>query len=105
MREFVALQERRRDECDWHNWRAGLITSMIANVNRDPDKHDAFSPRDFMPSIGGEGDSGGNAGGGMTDEEKAQAVKAHLIAVTTAMGGTVQRRKLDLNGRWVDVPG
>jgi len=29
--------------------RAGIVASLIANVNRDPDKSSPFSPADFMP--------------------------------------------------------
>jgi hypothetical protein len=29
--------------------RSGIIASLIANVNRDPDKSQPFSPLDFMP--------------------------------------------------------
>ena len=33
------------------NWRAGLITAMVANTARDPKKHSKpYQPADFMPT-------------------------------------------------------
>jgi hypothetical protein len=32
--------------------RAGIVASVIANVNRDPKKGKAFNPQDFMPKFG-----------------------------------------------------
>jgi hypothetical protein len=49
LREFDALQERAEIETDWQNWRAGLISSVLANINRDPKKGKPFTPQDFMP--------------------------------------------------------
>lgn len=34
--------------------RAGIIASVIANVNRDPKKQRPFKPEDFMPKFGQE---------------------------------------------------
>ena len=31
------------------DWRAALVASVIANVNRDPKKGKVFQPTDFMP--------------------------------------------------------
>jgi hypothetical protein len=33
------------------DWRAGMVASVIANVNRDPKKGKPFGPRDFMPDF------------------------------------------------------
>jgi len=35
---------------DRQDWRAALVASVIANVNRDPNKGEPFSPEDFMPT-------------------------------------------------------
>lgn len=31
------------------DWRVALIASTIANANRDPKKHRAYTPTDFIP--------------------------------------------------------
>ena len=38
--------------------RAGIIASIIANVNRDPKKGKAYQPTDFMPKFGKVGKAG-----------------------------------------------
>ncbi len=50
MAQFNALVARYKEAEDWLNYRAGLICSVIANVNRDPKKKpEPFTPSDFMP--------------------------------------------------------
>lgn len=50
MKEYVALLKRIEINHEWENYRAGLICSVIANVNRDSRKHpQAYTPDDFMP--------------------------------------------------------
>lgn len=31
------------------DWRAAMVASVIANVNRDPKKRKSYEPKDFMP--------------------------------------------------------
>src|SRR5690606_3853501 len=31
------------------DWRAAMVASVIANVNRDPKKRKPYEPKDFMP--------------------------------------------------------
>lgn len=54
-RQFEALREVMQREADAKNERAdfhaGLVASVIANVNRDPKKRpDPFTAADFMPN-------------------------------------------------------
>ena len=36
--------------CEVEDWRAGMVASTIANVNRDPKKqYKPYAPGDFMP--------------------------------------------------------
>lgn len=46
--EFSALMDRFREREELAFLRAGIVASVIANVNRDP-KHEPFTPQDFMP--------------------------------------------------------
>ena len=47
--QFDALTKRYNYEQEWLDYRAALICAVIANVNRNPKKHKAFQPKDFMP--------------------------------------------------------
>jgi hypothetical protein len=50
LRQFYALLQRKRDEKYWQDWRAALVTHMIANVFRDTKrKSRPFKIEDFMP--------------------------------------------------------
>jgi hypothetical protein len=70
MKRFNESQER----LDYH---AGLITSMIANVNRDPKKNPTpYQPEDYMPG----------------KKKKQLPVPMdidHMIIMNAAMGGTM----------------
>lgn len=45
---FAELEPFGEERADW---RAGMVASVIANVNRDPKKGRPFQPRDFMPDF------------------------------------------------------
>lgn len=48
--QFNALAERHADEQEAFNYRAALVCSIIAEVNRNPKKrHRPYTPSDFMP--------------------------------------------------------
>jgi hypothetical protein len=47
--EFTAIMDRCRDREELAFLRAGIVSSTIANCNRDS-KQEAFTPQDFMPS-------------------------------------------------------
>ena len=59
-------------------WRAGIVASTIANVNRDRKKRSSpFTPQDFMPAEP------------LTREEQAAALRARVDAAMMAFGGRV----------------
>ena len=73
--KYIQLENERSD------WRAGLISSTIANVNRDPKKRKKpYTPQDFMPQEAKEKKP-------MTVEESYQ----FLYAMTVAQGGEVPK--------------
>jgi hypothetical protein len=47
--EYAQLEPFGEERSDW---RAGLITSAIYNVNMDTRKHKPMEPTDFMPKFG-----------------------------------------------------
>lgn len=47
--EYAELEPFGEERADL---RAGIVASMIANVNRDPRKGKPFQPSDFMPKFG-----------------------------------------------------
>jgi len=48
--QFSALSEEHRRSQERQDFRAALICSVIANVNRDPKKRSKpYQPKDFMP--------------------------------------------------------
>jgi hypothetical protein len=47
--EYDALMRRRNLDREWQDFHAGLICSVLANVNRNPQtKPEPFTPQDFM---------------------------------------------------------
>jgi len=48
--EYAQLEPFGEERSDW---RAGLVTSAIYNVNMDTRKHKPMEPADFMPKFGG----------------------------------------------------
>lgn len=61
------------------DWRAGMLASVIANVNRDPDKRpDPFIPAEFMPTFGDDVST--------VDQQRALSM-AHMLAAR--LGGTI----------------
>ena len=58
--------------------RAGIIASVIANVNRDPKKGKAFKPSDFMPLV---------------EEEKAEQSPEVQMGIVETMAAAVRARK------------
>lgn len=48
--EFTALQERKRANEEWADYRTGMVASVIANVNRAKGVR-PYTPADFMPSL------------------------------------------------------
>ncbi|AQU06109.1 hypothetical protein B1772_04745 [Dehalococcoides mccartyi] len=50
LKEYAALLKHHRINMEWQDYRAGLICSVLANINRDPKKHTKpYTPADFMP--------------------------------------------------------
>lgn len=51
-RRLAALIKRKELETTRQDWRAAMIASIIANVNRDPRmRREPFTPDDFMPKF------------------------------------------------------
>lgn len=51
LRQFDALLRRQNQIRALADFRAGTITAVLANVNRDPKKGRAYTPADFFPSL------------------------------------------------------
>ena len=49
-REYAKLVETLHEREQRDYWRSGLVTSMVANVNRGKNQR-AFKPDDFMPKL------------------------------------------------------
>ncbi|MCK9326632.1 MAG: hypothetical protein M0P69_14170 [Bacteroidales bacterium] len=48
--EWISYYEMEPWGTDVEDWRAGMVASTIANVNRDPKKQrKPYTPKDFMP--------------------------------------------------------
>ena len=71
----MLLLDRLADDRERQDYRAALICSVIANVNRDPEKTKPFTPDDFMPKVQEE----------QTPEQMAELFKFYALA----MGGEV----------------
>lgn len=81
--QFNALAKEYASEQEWQNHRAALICAVIANANRDPKKHKAFQPKDFMPKKEEKKERKELTGEQMLDR---------LKMVTAAFGGEVKER-------------
>jgi len=69
------------------NWRAGLITSMVANTVRDPKKRrKPFLPSDFMPEEDG------------PHESSWEDIKNKSMGVFALLGGRMQEGEPDGSG-------
>lgn len=56
--QFLALSKEYEEREKAEYWRAGLIASTIANVNRDAKKKQSpYEVQDFMPSFGDKEDA------------------------------------------------
>ena len=78
LKELNALIERFRSGQDWLNYRAALISSVIANTARDPKrKPTAYVPGDFMP-------------GGEHKSQTPKQMFATIELLNAAFGGSVQ---------------
>jgi len=66
-------------------WRAGLIASTIANVNRDPKRQrKQYSPEDYMPKFGRQPEP--------DPEEQSRRMLATVERLNKAFGGIDKRR-------------
>lgn len=66
--------------------RAGIVASVIANVNRDPKKQKkAFRPQDFLPEFGKR--KGGGEGAGGKEPLSPDELKAKFARIAAAFGG------------------
>lgn len=75
--QFEALSERHDTRNERDEFYAGLVASVIANVNRDAEKRpEAFQPKDFMPSQRGSEEEAAPIAGEMSPDQ----ILAHLKA-------------------------
>lgn len=83
-RTLLLLLDRRHEAMEYQLYGHALTCSVLANVNRDPDKRDdPFTPRDFLPSLKEA------AAAEPTDEERKKRVgelRAKAAVIAAAFG-------------------
>ena len=83
--EYVALDKRHKLEQERRDFRAALVCSVLANVNRDPKrKPKPYTPKDFMPEYGG---------GSLSKRQTPKEMLAVFEMICAMQGGKDLRKK------------